>query len=268
MTDAPAASPVSLSREGRVGLLRFDRGDGVNALDSALIEALTDTLHALYRDDELSVLVISGGPRVFSAGYDLKEVRARLAARADLTARRRAARLGRDLSRALTALEPLTIAAVEGWCIGGGVVIAAGCDLRVASREARFFLPEVERGMNMSWASVPRLTALIGPARAKRFVALAERLDAPTAETWGLVDRLVDPAQAEAAALAWAAEAAALPPIALRMCKMQVDAAAHGFDAALSAFDRDQFVLASLSDDHEEAVTAFLDRRRPEFHGR
>lgn len=261
-------SLIEIAREGRVATVRFDRGDGVNALNSELIEALTETARDLYREDELSAVVVSGGRPHFSMGYDLTEARARLQGGAGVTERRRAARLGRDLARAWVALEPLTIAAVEGWCIGGGVVLACACDLRVASREARFYLPEVERGMNMSWGSVPRLTALIGPARAKRMAALAEKVGAETAEVWGLVDRLAASGAAEAEAQAWAREAAALPPISLRMCKGQVEAAAHALDSALSALDRDQFVLGSLTEDHAESVAAFLERRKPRFEGR
>ncbi|HKK36533.1 MAG TPA: enoyl-CoA hydratase/isomerase family protein [Paracoccaceae bacterium] len=266
MTDA--ARPVSVAREGRVAVVTFDRGDGINALSSDLMLALTEAALALSREDDLSAVVLHGAGGAFSLGFDLEEGRRRWETKPGIDERRRAAKIGRDLCRAWAGLEPMTFCAVEGWCVGGGAALAAHCDLRVAGRSARFYLPEVERGLNLSWGAVPRLAALVGPARAKRLAALAERLDAPTAEAWGLVDRIAEDGGALGAARDWAETAAGLPPLALRMCKAQAEAAGHAFDRAVSFLDADQFVLSSLTEDHAESLAAFFEKRPPRYEGR
>lgn len=259
---------VRVETEGRIARVTFDRGDGVNALSSEVMLALTDAALALARDDGLSAVVLAGTGSVFSLGFDLSEARARWEGNPGVAERRRAAKVGRDMCRAWAALEPMTFCAVEGWCVGGGAALAAHCDLRVCGAGAVFYLPEVERGLNLSWGAVPRLAALVGPARAKRLAALAEKVGAEAAEAWGLADSVVEAGGARAAAEEWAAQAAGLPPLALRMCKAQAEAAGHAFDRAVSFLDADQFVLSSLTDDHAESLSAFFERRAPRYTGR
>jgi len=259
---------VTITREGRVATVVFDRGGSGNALSSDLMLEITDAAAALRREHELSAVVLAATPSVFSMGFDLNEARARVQSPPDIAERRRLSRIGRDMCRAWVEIEALTIAAVDGWCVGGGGALALALDLRVAGEEAMFYLPEISRGLNLSWGAVPRLAALVGPARAKRMAALAEKVDARTGEAWGLVDRVVAAGEARAAAEAWAREAADLPPLALRMCLAQAEAAGHAFDRAVSALDADQYVLSSLTEDHAESVAAFLDRRAPEYRGR
>ena len=259
---------VTVTRDGRVATVVFDRGGSGNALSSELMLEITKAAVALRREPELSAVVLAGTPQVFSMGFDLKEARAQFETPPDIAERRRLSRIGRDMCRAWGEVEALTIAAVDGWCVGGGGALALALDLRVAGEGAVFYLPEVSRGLNLSWGAVPRLVSLIGPARGKRMAALAEKVDAQTAEAWGLVDRVARAGTARQAAEDWAREAAALPPVALRMCLAQAEAAGHAFDRAASALDADQFVLSTLTEDHGESVQAFLDRRPPEYRGR
>ena len=147
------------------------------------------------------------------------------------------------------ALEQVTIAAIEGWCIGGGAALAVACDWRVTASDASIYVPELRLGMNMSWQSVPRFNHLIGPARTKQLLILAEPLAAPTALDWGLVDYLTEPGQSMARARALAAQVAAMPPVPVRMAKRLVNASATALDSAVSQMDADQFLLTQGMDD-------------------
>ncbi|MEO0784758.1 MAG: enoyl-CoA hydratase/isomerase family protein [Pseudomonadota bacterium] len=257
---------VSLRRRGRIATVTLDRGDGLNALSiQAMTELKTAAAH-LHEDTQTSVVVLNG-EAVFSAGADLKD-NARLS-RADhsLLEQRQAMRLGPDLCQAWADLEQITIVAIEGFCIGGGLALAVSCDHRIAAEDAHFRLPEVPLGMNMSWRSVPRLVALLGPSRAKRVIALGQKITARQAHDWSLVDEVTPPGGAVDAALKLAADYAALPPLALRMTKQAVDVAAQPLAHATSFMDRDQFMLAASSEDQREAIAAFLEKRTPNFKG-
>jgi len=261
------SDPVTIERDGRVAVVRFDRGDKSNALSFAVMEALTEAARELDRDPHLSAVVLTGAAGVFTLGFDLKDPATAEVRSAGLAEARLRLRVGRDLCEAWSRLEPMTVAAIEGWCVGGGVALAAACDLRVAARGATFYAAEVERAMNMSWGSVPRIAALVGPARAKRLLVLAEKVGAEAALEWGLADALAEDGKGEAEARVMADRIAAMPPVAVRMIKQGVERAAHPLADAVSAMDRDQFALAMRSGDFAEAVAAFFEGRTPEYKG-
>jgi len=260
-----SASPVSIERQGRIAVVRFDTGDGKNALSRRIIRDLTDAARRFEDDTETSAIVLAGAAEVFTLGFDLREATLE---EIGLAERRRLQGLGPRLCRAWEELEPMTFGAIEGWCVGGGVALAAALDLRIAGAGARFYVPEIERGMNMSWQSVPRLVALMGPARTKRLTVMAERIDAERAREWGLVDEVSPSSGAFAAAMAMAERVAALPPVQVRMCKEGVNAASTALHHAVSFMDRDQYALAAQSEDYREGVRAFLEKRPPRYSGR
>jgi enoyl-CoA hydratase len=137
------------------------------------------------------------------------------------------------------------------------------------ARDAHMRVPEIGLGMNMSWQSVPRMLHLIGPARTKQAVILADqRISAEQAYEWGLVEEVANPGKAFDAAMALAAKVAAQPPISVAMTKSTVNRLAHALDDLTSHMDIDQFALASMTEDHKEGVAAFLERRKPKFTGR
>jgi len=128
-------------------------------------------------------------------------------------------------------------------------------------------VPEIERGMNMSWGSVPRITNLCGPAKAKRIVVLAEKLEAQRALDWGMADEVAAPGKTLERAMEFAERAAEMPPVAVRMCKQGINAAANALNYTASYMDRDQYALAQSSGDYKEGVEAFLEKRKPNYTG-
>jgi len=258
---------VDIERRGRIAIVRFDRGDNANALSLQLCRDLTVAARSFENDPEVSAVILTGSATRFSNGADLRDEELRASRKAPLAQRRLAMQTGGRMCRAWEEIEALTIVAVEGWCVGGGAAIAAACDLRVAADDASFYVPEIERGMNLSWGTVPRLVHLVGPARAKRIIVLAEKLDAQRALEWGLVDEIAPRGGALDAALAMAERAASLPPVQMRMIKQAINAAAFALDRAVSHADFDQFALAASSGDFAEGVQAFLERRPPRYTG-
>ncbi len=257
---------ISLTRTGRVVEVVIDRGDGLNALSSALMRDLIEVAGFLSEDTDSSVIVLTGRG-AFSAGADLKDPARAEMAKQTLLERRQALKLGPDMCAAWERLEQITIVAIEKFCIGGGVALAIACDHRIIAEDAHLRLPEVPLGMNMSWQSNPRTVALVGPSRAKLFTLLGERCEAAQALDWGLVDEVVLAGEAHRAALTLAGRYAALPPLALRMTKQGINAVVHALSYTASYMDRDQFALAATSKDQAEAISAFLDKRKPEFKG-
>ncbi|MGC6500832.1 MAG: enoyl-CoA hydratase/isomerase family protein [Henriciella sp.] len=263
LTFGPA---VSLQRTGAIATVTLDRGDGRNALSRAVLRDLTAAADWLSRDTVSSVVVLTSAG-AFTAGADLKDPERGTEGGITRVEQRQLMRLGPDMCAAWERLEQITIAAIEGYCIGGGVALAVACDHRVLAEGAHLRLPEIPLGMNMSWQTNPRTVALIGPSRAKRLTILGEKLEAATALDWGLVDEVVPDGDTRVAAQALAARYAAVPPLALRMTKQAINMAAMPLAQATSFMDRDQFAYAATSSDQAEAIQAFLDKRAPRFKG-
>ncbi|MDE2487375.1 MAG: enoyl-CoA hydratase/isomerase family protein [Alphaproteobacteria bacterium] len=257
---------VRVERSGPIVEVALHRPEARNALDNALMEELTEVARLLRLRSDVLAVILTGSPTYFSAGADLKSAGERNA-RPTLIETREAIMRGPDLCQAWAEIEPVTVAAIEGYCIGGGCALAVVCDFRVMGRDAYMRLPEVPLGMNMSWRTLPRLVALAGPARAKRFVMFGEAADAAVCLDWGLCDELVEDGQALAAARRWADKVAALPPLPVRMTKEAISAIASAGAHAAIYMDRDQFLLTSRSADYREGVRAFLEKREPRFSG-
>jgi enoyl-CoA hydratase/carnithine racemase len=259
---------VSIERKGRVAVVRFDREDGVNALSRDLKRELIDAARAFEDDTETSAIVLAGAADVFTLGFDLKDPTNADVLAAGLAERRQITQLGPRLCRAWEDLEPMTFVAIEGWCVGGGAALAVACDIRVMGEGGTLYVPEIERGMNMSWQSVPRTVNLVGTARTKRMFALAEKIDAETALDWGLADKVTLDGAALEGATQFAQRAAELPPVPLRMIKQGVNGAANATSHAASFMDADQNLLNRFSEDFEEGVQSFLEKRPPRYTGR
>ena len=259
---------VTVKKLENVAVVRFDRGDKANSLSFELMRELTAVACELADEPDLCAVVLTGREDNFCLGMDLKDGEVAKSGSAGLSERRVMLKTGPRLCRAWEELEPLTIVAIEGWCAGGGAALAVSCDLRIMGKGGHIYVPEIERGFNMSWGSVPRITNLVGPAKAKRVVVLAEKLDAARSLDWGLVDEIVPDGTALKKALEMANRAASLPPNGVRICKSAINAHANALNNTSSHADMDQFALTQNSEDCKEGLQAFLDKRDPIFTGR
>src|SRR5246127_5444407 len=174
-----------LGPEGRIAVVHFDRGDGINALSPEAMRQLTAVARSFEDDGDTSVVVLTGSAKAFSAGFDLKDPEGSARKDMDLGSLRRALKVGPRLTRAWQEMEQVTICAIEGFAIGGGVALAVALDFRVMAENAHLRVPEIALGMSMSWQSIPRMLHLIGPARTMQAVILADqRISAREAHEW------------------------------------------------------------------------------------
>ncbi|HZZ88516.1 MAG TPA: enoyl-CoA hydratase/isomerase family protein [Caulobacteraceae bacterium] len=263
MTDWP---DLQVSLDGPTAVVRINRPGARNAFSLGLMRQLIEAAAFFRASTEVQAVILTGGETYFSAGADLRDPE-RTADRSTRLERRHTARLGPDMCAAWESLEQVTIAAIEGFCIGGGAAIAVALDFRIAGQSAYLRLPEIALGMNMSWGALPRITALAGPSRAKQFAIFCEACPAETALAWGMVDEVVGDGGALARARQWAAKVAALPPVPVRMTKEAINAQAGALFRATSAMDRDQWLLTSESADFAEGARAFAEKRPPRFRG-
>lgn len=257
-----------VSQEDGIVTVQLDRPDARNSLNTLMMKELTAFARAHRTRPDVRAIILRGGDKNFSAGADLGGTAlAERGAPPPLLELREAVLLGPDMCKAWEEIEPVTIVAIEGYCVGGACALAASCDFRIVGEGASMRLPEVPLGINMSWRSVPRLVSLMGPSRAKRFVMFGEMTDAETCVAWGLADEIAPKGSAYDHAKVWAAKVAALPPIPVRMTKESVNAIAGANHYASSFMDRDQFLLTFATKDFEEGVRAFFEKRTPKFKG-
>lgn len=172
------------------------------------------------------------------------------------------------MCKAWEEIEPVTIAAIEGYCVGGAAALVLCCDFRIVGEGAMMRLPEVPLGINMSWRTLPRLTTIAGPSRAKRFAIFGEATPSERLLEWGMVDEIVSKGGAFEEAKAWAEKLARLPPLPVRMTKEAINASANANHHATTYMDRDQYLLTFMSEDFKEGVTAFFEKRDPKFQGK
>jgi enoyl-CoA hydratase len=234
-------------RPDGVALVTLDRPKA-NALSTTVLAQLQEAAESLHEDPPGAV-VLWGGRRIFAAGADIVEL--------DGTG---AAAVGAGFTAALSALSTIpraTIAAVNGYALGGGLELALACDFRVCGENARFGLPEVHLGVIPGGGGTQRLPRLIGAARAKELIMTGREVHAEEALSIGLANRVVAPDYVLDAALAWAAELAAGPVVAHGLAKQAVD---RGLDTTLAeglAIERDAFVAAASTEDAGRGLASF-----------
>lgn len=257
---------IAVTRREAVAEVALARTSARNALNGELMGELTEVARRLRLRTDILAVILTGTGSYFSAGADLGASQARAAAPSLLEARK-AISAGPDLCQAWAEIEAVTIAAIEGYCIGGASALCVSCDFRVMGESAYMRLPEVPLGMNMSWRTLPKLVALMGPAKTKQFVMFGEAADAAQCLAWGMADEVVADGEALTAARGWAEKVAALPPLPVRMTKEAVNAIAAATAYAGIYMDRDQYLLMSRSADYREGIAAFREKRKPDFKG-
>ena len=254
-------SLVEVERDGAIAVVLLNRPEQLNALSDELMEELVATLIELDRDQGVRAIVLGGSERAFAAGADIGELAQ--ASAIDLYYQRRIERW--DAIRGLWT--PL-IAAVSGYCLGGGCELAMACDLIVASESAQFGQPETGLGIIPGAGGTQRLTRAVGKALAMDLILSGRRLSADEALAAGLVARVVPNEASLEDAKGLAREIAEKGPVATRLAKESVDRA---FETTLTASleaERRALYLAFASEDAKEGLTAFTEKRKPEFKGR
>ncbi len=253
---------LDIQAKGGVWSVRLNRPQTRNAFSLELMRSLIQTAEQL-RDEPgvRAVILCAAGPH-FSAGMDLAEVQKSDASKLSLAERRKLAALGERMCQAWEDIPAMTIAAIEGHCIGGGAALAAALDWRVIGSSAWFWLPEIALGLPLGWGALPRLVGLLGPARAKRFIILGERLQGQQALDFGLAEYLVADGQAEAEAVKLAQRVVELPEVAVAMSKQAVNASANALNHLASHMVSDQLALALASEEALAARARFVTSKR------
>jgi enoyl-CoA hydratase len=252
---------VLVARDARVGVVLMNRPKQLNALSGELMGAVLGALEELDADPEIRAIVLGGGERAFAAGADIAELAS--GTPISLYENRRIEQWDR-----IRDLRTPVVAAVSGFCLGGGCELAMLCDLIVASETATFGQPEINLGVLPGAGGTQRLTRAVGKAIAMDMILTGRAISAREALGLGLVARVVAKEAWLDEAKRAAREIAAKGPIAVRLAKEAVDQA---FEAPLSAgveFERRAFYLARASEDATEGLTAFVEKRTPDFKGR
>ncbi len=237
-----------VTRNEGVATLELNRPEVLNALSPSLLEELMQACDALSADDEIRVVVVRGAGRSFSAGADLPGFEAAFAASGD-----QVADLGRQATEAVWHLPQITIAAIHGHCVGGAIVLAACCDLRVAANNSRFSIPEVDAGIPLAWGGMGHLYRLIGETLATDLVLSCRPFDAETALAAGFLTGVTEPDSFDADISSLAHDTASKPNVVLRTVKRQLAALRQN---AFNARDDAGALLAARRDPEAKAVGA------------
>ena len=259
MVEQPNFEALLVEVDGRIGRVTLNRPDKLNALSRQLMSEIVELGAWLKLREDIRVVILSGAGRSFSAGFDLNDFSSASAGESP----RIAADLGRLATNALTDVPQLTIAAVHGHCVGGGVVFVAACDLRVATTETTFIIPEVYLGIPLAWGGIPLLVREIGPALTKELVLTCRPFDAAEAKSIGFINRVVAPEDLDTTVSELAENLASKTLYSLHSTKQQVNAVMEEIaGTGRSAGDADMLVYAMRDPESREATARYLTQRK------
>jgi len=251
---------LRVERTGPVATLWIDRQAKMNTMTVAMREEFPGLFRDLDADERVRVVVVRGaGGKAFSAGGDLAEFLT--LAPADLE------QWGDTLTAAERCRKPV-VAAIDGFAMGAGLELALACDVRIATRRSEFAFPEVRLGMIPGSGGTQRALRLIGMTRAKLFMLTGRRINAEQAEAWGLITEAVADGALDEATNAIVGELAERPPLAVRTLKTVLNRGAEAPLETALELERKAYAWLRSTHDYAEGVTAFLEKRRPEYEGR
>lgn len=255
---------VIYEKSERIATITLNRPDALNAFNKDVVEEILKALEDAKNDEKIRVVILTGaGEKAFSAGADIKTMKGFDALKA-----RELSLMGEKLCTAIENFEKPVIAAINGYALGGGLEVAMACDLRIASDKAKMGQTEINIGLIPGWGGTQRLTRLIGKTKAKELVFTGKMIDAKTAEQLGLVNMVVPADQFREAVRKFAMELAEKAPVALRIAKALINKGADmSLDAAI-ALEREGFGVVGSTEDLQEGVSAFIEKRKPVFKGK
>lgn len=254
---------IIVEKKERIAVLTVNRPDKLNALNARVHEEGVSALEEISRDEAVRVVVITGaGEKSFIAGADIGEFAGRT------PVAQRAVFQQKTLFNSIGTFAKPVIAMINGFCLGGGCELALACDIRLAGENARLGQPEINLGIIPGGGGTQRLTRLIGEGRAMEMILTGEMIDARTALEFGLVNHVYPADQLEAETMRLAGQIAEKSPIALQMAKEAVKTAARANLEEGLRREIDLFAITFSSEDKEEGVAAFLEKRKPEFKGK
>ena len=255
---------LRITMDGRVAVVTIDRENVLNALNTGLMEELMHTLNDLGSDSGVGVVVLTGtGERSFIAGADIKE----MAGKTPLEARAYS-ELGQEIAHKLETMRKPTIAAVNGYALGGGCEMALACDVRLASENAHFGQPEINLGIIPGWGATQRLARATNIGYAKELILTGRMIDATEALERGLVQHVYPAAELMPAALELAQTMAAKSPVALYYAKEATNRSLHGDIGGNLVHEVDLYSLMFSTEDAREGLNAFVEKRDPTFIGK
>jgi enoyl-CoA hydratase len=246
--------------DGEVGLLKINRPDRLNALNSKTLDELAAAVEDLSRDESVKVVIITGQGKAFVAGADIAEM-----SDMDPLQARAFSHKGQAVLDKIESMEKPVIAAVNGFALGGGCELALACDIRLASEEARFGQPEVNLGVIPGFAGTQRLARLIGEGRAKEHIFTGEIIDDQVALSCGLANKVVPAGQLMEEAMSLAKKIATKGPLAVSLVKTVIHRGLQVDLASGTALETDAFALCFASGQAREGMTAFLEKRKPRW---
>jgi enoyl-CoA hydratase len=254
---------IILNREGAVAYITINREEALNALNESIMQRLDDMFRELEEDETIIVVVLTGaGKKAFVAGADVKEIKEAGKKRTAFITK------GQQIISRIRTSSKVVIAAVNGYALGGGCELALACDIRVAAENARFGLPEATLGVMAGYGGTQLLTRLIGPGKAKYIMFSGAMLTAAEAHQYGLVEIVYSKETLMDEVSALAKKIAACGPLSLRGCKQAIDKGIElPLDEALK-FELEIYDKVANSQDAEEGLSAFLEKRKPVFTGK
>jgi enoyl-CoA hydratase/carnithine racemase len=256
--EMPDATTVEVVADGARGSITLNRPDKLNPLGTQTLNELVAAARWFDARPEVKVVVVSGAGRAFSAGADL----AAFAGPAEgASPSREAADAGRRMADAIEAMRAAAVARLHGHCVGGALVLAAACDLRVAADTARFSIPEVDLGIPLAWGGIPRLVREIGPALTKELVMTCRPFGADEAKAAGFLNRVVPEADLDEQVEQLVAQLLTKSALTLGLTKRHTNAVTEGMvGTARSWSDADGLVTALHDPESRDAAAAYLDR--------
>ena len=236
-----AYETITATIEHGIGRLTLDQPNKLNPLGTNTLQDIIDAT-TWFNKENVSVVIISGNGRAFTAGFDLREF-----TKTESTGKDGAV-LGREMAEAVDRMKPVTIASLHGYCIGGGVVLASACDLRIASENTTFSIPEVDLGIPLAWGGIPRLVREIGPAMTKELVMTCRPFDAEEAKSLGFINRVVKDADLESQTMNMAEAIRKRPQPVIEITKNQVRAATDDLASTKNEWVGELLIAAANKD--------------------